>query len=298
MTHEHHHNHLHDRTGNIKIAFFLNLSFTILEIFGGLWTNSMAILSDAVHDLGDSISLGMAWYLERVSRRGSDHKYTYGYRRFSLLGALINTIVLIVGSIFILMEAIPRLVHPEQTNAQGMALFAVIGIVVNGAAILKLRTGKSMNEQVLTWHLLEDVLGWAAVLIVSIVLLFWDIPILDSILSIGITCYILFNVVKNFRKTLALFLQAAPENMDIKQIQKAIENIEYVISTHHPHIWSLDGEENVLSMHVVVQPDITIAQVMCIKEEIRNLVNAYDILHVTIDIEYGESDCVMAAAKT
>ena len=293
MTHDYHHHH--NPMGNIRTAFFLNLLFTFFEIFGGLWTNSMAILSDAVHDLGDSISLGMAWYLERIAQRGSDRKYTYGYRRFSLLGALINTIVLIVGSVVIMMEAIPRLLQPEPTNAPGMVVFALFGILVNGVAVLRLRKGHSMNERVLTWHLIEDVLGWAAVLVVSVVLLFKDIPILDTVLSIAITVYILFNVVKNFRKILALFLQAAPEDLDIQKIRADVEAVEYVFSTHHAHIWSLDGDENVLSMHVIVQPDITTDQVMCVKEEIRHLVREYNISHVTIDIEYGDADCIMAS---
>lgn len=155
-------NHQHDKknTGNIRIAFFLNLCFTILEIIGGLWTNSIAILSDALHDLGDSFSLGLAWFLNKYSHRKADEKFSYGYRRFSLLAALINTIVLIIGSVFILSEAIPRLYNPQHSNAQGMVLFAIVGILINGIAVLKLKGGNSINIRVVMWHLLEDVLGW------------------------------------------------------------------------------------------------------------------------------------------
>ena len=185
----HHHHHSHS-SGNIKTAFFLNFGFTILEIIGGILTNSIAILSDALHDLGDSISLGIAWYLDNFSKKDSTSRYSYGYRRFSLLGALINSLVLIGGSLFILSEAIPRILNPEEAHAPGMIAFAILGVIVNGAAVLKLKDDKSMNAKVVAWHLMEDVLGWVAVLIVGITLLFVNLPVLDPILSILITLYV------------------------------------------------------------------------------------------------------------
>jgi cobalt-zinc-cadmium efflux system protein len=269
------------------------LTFTIFEIIGGLWTNSLAILSDAVHDLGDSLSLGLAWYLEKVAEKEGDHTYSYGYRRFSLLGALINTIILIVGGLFVLSEAIPRLLNPEHSNAQGMLLFAIAGILVNGAAVLRLRGGKSVNTQVVTWHLLEDVLGWIAVLIVSIVLLIWDIHVLDPILSILITLYVLYNVVRNLRKTLRLFLQSVPDNVELAAIEERLQQVENVRNTHHTHIWSLDGQHHVLTTHVVVDEAASKEQMLCIKEDIRHLIHEFDITHVTVEIEFGDSNCIM-----
>lgn len=287
------HEHSHHNIRSIRAAFFLNLGFTILEIVGGIWTNSLAILSDATHDLGDSISLGLSWYLEKLADRVGDQRFSYGYRRFSLLGALINTIVLIGGSLIILSEAIPRLMRPEHSNAQGMVLFAIVGILVNGTAVLRLRGGSSMNVRMVAWHLLEDVLGWVAVLIVSLILLFSDIHILDPILSILITTYVLFNVLRNLRKTLALFLQGVPESFELATLQERLSAIENVSSVHHTHIWSLDGAHHVLTTHVVVAQETNKEQVLCVKEDIRNVVREYDISHITIDIEYGESDCMM-----
>jgi cobalt-zinc-cadmium efflux system protein len=170
-----------DSVSNIKVAFFLNLGFTIIEIIGGLWTNSIAIISDALHDLGDSFSLGLSWFLERYSRKKKDEKYSYGYRRYSLFAALINSLILIAGSIFILYKAIPRLINPEELNAKGMLIFAVTGIIINGIAVLQVRRGKSLNERIVSLHLFEDVLGWAAVFVISIVIIFKSIPILDPI---------------------------------------------------------------------------------------------------------------------
>lgn len=287
------HNHEHETTGNIRTAFFLNLAFTLIEIFGGLWTNSMAILSDAIHDLGDSVSLGLAWYLENYSKREGDRRYSYGYRRFSLLGALINTTILIVGSVFILSEAIPRLFSPEPTNAPGMVIFALIGIIINGLAVLRLRGTESMNARVVALHLLEDVFGWVAVLVVSILLIFTDYYILDPILSILFTLFILYNVVRNLRKTIALFLQAVPENLDIEEIEGELRTLDMVQSIHHTHIWSLDGVHHVLSTHVVLHEDVSKDDLLCIREEIKFKLRQYDLSHSTIEIEFGEEDCMM-----
>ena len=196
MAHEHHHHghHHHHDTENISTAFFLNLAFTIIEIIGGLMTNSVSIMSDALHDLGDSLSLGLAWYFQKVAKKGRDKTFSYGYKRFSVLGAMINAIVLVIGSVFILQESIPRLWQPETPNAQGMFWLAILGILVNGAAVLKLKKGTSLNEKVISLHLLEDVLGWAAVLIGSVLMYFFDLPIIDPLLSIGIAFFILTNV--------------------------------------------------------------------------------------------------------
>lgn len=292
-SHRQGHEHGHDANNSLQAAFFLNLAFTLLEIVGGFWTNSMAILSDAVHDLGDSVSLGMAWYLERYSRRGKDNRYSYGYRRFSLLGAMLNIIVLLVGGFLILSEAVPRLLDPQHSNAQGMVLFAIVGILVNGAAVLRLRGGQSLNTQVVAWHLLEDVLGWVAVLIVSVILLFWDIPVLDPLLSILITLYVMFNVVRNLRKTAALFLQAVPEDIDLAALEGGLLALDKVCSVHHTHIWSLDGEHHVLTAHVVVAEDATRDDILTVKQQANALAAQFRLEHTTLEIEYEEEDCRM-----
>lgn len=281
---------------NIKVAFFLNFGFTIIEIIGGIMINSIAIISDAVHDLGDSLSLGLAWYLGQYSEKESNQNYTYGYRRYSLLAALINTTVLIIGSFIIFFNAIPRLFDPQETNATGMIGFAILGIIVNGAAVLKTKSGQSLNEKVVSWHLLEDVLGWIAVLVVGIVMSFKDIPILDPILSIAITCYILYNVIINFKKTISLFLQTVPEEIDLNSIIKKFEEIDNVISSHHTHVWSLDSEHNVLTTHLVVDKQITIEELIKIKEQAKNEIKDLNMEHVTIEIDFkgnNHTDCPM-----
>jgi cobalt-zinc-cadmium efflux system protein len=291
MAHDHDHSGHHHETGNIKIAFFLNLAFTIIEIIGGFWTNSMAILSDALHDLGDSLSLGVSWYLQNYSKKGPDYKFSFGYSRFSLLGALINSIVLLGGSVLILSRAIPRIFNPEPVNAKGMIAFAVLGIFINGAAVLRLRKGKSLNEKVVTWHLLEDVLGWVVVLIGSIILNFKDLPIIDPLLSMGITIYILYNVVKNLKKVMNVFLQGVPEDISIEEIEKLVEEKTEALSVHHTHIWTIEGERNMLSTHVKIPDSYNSQDIINLKKNIRKLLTEKNIEHVTVEIEFESEEC-------
>jgi cobalt-zinc-cadmium efflux system protein len=287
------HEHVHDAEKRISLAFFLNLGFALFEIAGGVFTNSVAILSDALHDLGDSVALVIAWFFERYSKRSADERYSFGYRRFSLLGAVINGLIIVGGSIFVLTMALPRLLHPEPTRPAWMLLFAAVGIVVNGIAVLRLKKGESYNEKIVFWHLFEDVLGWAVVLIVSVVLVFGEYYILDPILSILITLYILFNVARVIRKTVAVLLQSVPGGFDIGSVESDIMKIDGVLSVHHTHIWSLDGIHNVLSTHVVVKDRCSRDEVIGIKQEMRNIFSDKRISHLTIETEYECEECGM-----
>lgn len=298
--HSHAHNHKHDDNQsdsdnnalkNIKIAFFLNFFFTIIEFIGGFLTNSVAIMSDALHDLGDSISIGFSWILHKLSLKKRNETFSYGYRRFSLLAAFINTIVLLAGSLFILTEAVPRLMNPESTNAQGMLILAILGIAVNGYAVYRTSKGKTLNEKVISWHLLEDVLGWIAVFIVSIVMIFTKITILDPLLSILITIYILFGVLKNLKSTAMLFLQAVPEGLNIKIIEDEIKKSNIVINIHDTHIWSLDGERNVLSTHVIIKKNSSLKNIVEVKLEIKERLSKLGIGHITLEIEFEDEEC-------
>ena len=286
--HDHIHSHDHGGEGNIRLAFFLNLAFTIAEIIGGILTNSMAILSDALHDLGDSISLGMARYFQRFSRKGPDAEYSFGYARFSLLGALINSGVLVAGSALVLSQSIPRILRPEEVHPEGMVLFALLGILVNGAAVLRLRKGKSLNEKVVSWHLLEDVLGWIAVLIAGVVMLFADLPVLDPLLSVGITLFVLFNVFKNVRELMRVLLQGVPRGVSVAVLEEAIGKVPHVSAVYHTHLWSLEGERNQLTTHILVEDDAPADQIIAIKENIRAIALELDIDHVTIEVDFSK----------
>ena len=286
----HDHAHHHHASKNLKVAFFLNLSFTIIEIIGGLLTNSLAILSDVLHDLGDSLSIGLSWYFQNVSEKGRDKKYSYGYKRFSLLGAIINAIVLLIGSAFILTKAIPGLLNPNETNAKGMLILAIFGVIVNGAAVLKLKKGASINEEVISLHLMEDVLGWVAVLIGSLLMMFWDLPWIDPLLSLLIAAFIIFNVIKSLKKSFSIILQATPKAIDIEAIHSRLLNLPEITDVHDCHVWSMDGEYNVLSVHLRLDKDYSLNDLIAIKSKVKSLLKK-DIQHVTIEFEGVDEDC-------
>ncbi|MDN3593689.1 cation diffusion facilitator family transporter [Zunongwangia endophytica] len=288
----HHHHHHHNQSGkNLKIAFFLNLGFTVLEFFGGFYVNSIAIISDAVHDLGDSLSLGTAWYLDKKSKKQADNKYSFGYKRFSLLGALINSIVLIAGSIYVISEAVGRLFDPQPSDAQGMIVFAIIGVLVNGYAAWKLSGGNSLNEKTVSWHLVEDVLGWVAVLIVAIVLNFTDNEYLDPALSILITLYILYNVILRLKETLFIFLQGVPDDIDPQRIEDDILKVQNIESLHHMHIWSLEGESHVFTAHLKLKNINSFTDLLHLKKQVKHILKDYHFDHYTIETEMDTESC-------
>ena len=291
MPHDHHQHHHSGESSNIATAFWLNFGFTLIEFVGGFLTNSVAIMADAMHDLGDCLAIAFAWVASKVAKREANQRYSYGYRRWSLLSALVNSIILVLGSLWILSEAIPRLWQPEQPMAEGMIVLAVLGVLVNGAAVYKLRFGKTQNEQVLSWHLLEDVLGWAAVLVGSIVLYLTAWVWIDPVLSIGFTCFILLNVWRNLRKTLQLFLQVSPNPALAAELAAKLTALPFVTDCHHLHLWSLDGEQHVLTVHLVLKAQADGRELPYYKTEVRQLLAPYQLAHTTVEFETADEAC-------
>ena len=272
---------------NILIAFILNISFSIFELIGGIFTNSISIMSDAVHDCGDAISIGISLVLEKISKKKPDEKYTYGYARYSVLGALITTIVLTVGSIFVILGGINRILNPVTINYNGMIIFAIFGVVINFLAAYFTREGNSINQKAVNLHMLEDVLGWVVVLIGSILMKFTNISLVDSIMSIGIAIYILINAFKNLKDILDLFLEKTPKDISVEEIKNHLLEIKEIIDVHHIHIWSMDGVTNYSTMHIVTEDKNTIE----LKKKIREEMNELGISHTTIEIEDKNDNC-------
>ena len=305
--HHHAHHQAHDESRAIGVAFFLNLGFTLVELVGGLLTNSVAILADALHDLGDSLALGLGWYLSRVARRGADASFSYGYQRFSLLGALINSLVLVAGSVFILVEAVPRLWAPEMPHAEGMFLLALLGVAVNGFAAWRLKRSGTLNAQAMGWHLLEDMLGWIAVLVVSIVLMFVDWPVLDPLLSVVFTAFILINVLRTLRATIGVFLQAVPAGAALADVEAALRAEADVAAVHHGRLWTLDGEhcrhkvfnaswtldgeQHVFTAHVVAARSLDAGEMTVLKGRVEARLAPFGFAHTTIEIELPGENC-------
>lgn len=275
-----------EKDNSIRTAFFLNLTFTVLEIIGGLISGSIAILADSLHDFADSLSLGAGWYFENKSKKGSTDKYSYGYARFSLLGAMINALTLLLGSIFIVYASVDRIINPQMPDAYWMLGISVLGIGLNGIGVWKLKSGKSMNRQVMMVHLLEDALGWVAVLIGSIVLLFYNIPVLDPILAIVINLTVLVFAMVKLVQALKILLQKVPKNVNLPEIRQKILCLDKVEEVSHLHVWSLTEEKAVVTVHVKVSDVTSLNDVGKVKQEIQNIFSDMDAEHISIDLKY------------
>ena len=266
---------------NILLAFILNLCFSIFELFGGIFTNSIAILSDSIHDIGDALSIGVSYFFEKKSKKRPDNKYTYGYIRYSVMGGLITSVILMVGSILVIYNAVGRIINPVEVNYNGMIIFAIFGVITNFVAAYLTREGDSINQKSVNLHMLEDVLGWIIVLIGSIIMNFTDITIIDPIMSICVAIFIIVNTMKNLKQIVDLFLEKTPQNIKIDELKKHLQGIEGVDDIHHIHIWSIDGYNNYATMHIVTKSD----DVKKIKEEIRKELDEYGVCHAILETE-------------
>ncbi len=277
---------------NIFTAFILNLSFSVFEFFGGLFTNSIAILSDSIHDLGDAISIGLSYFLEKRSKKKPNYKYTYGYIRYSVMGSLITTMILLIGSAFVIYESVKRIINPVVINHDGMLLFAIFGVIVNLIAANKTKEGTSLNQKAVNLHMLEDVFGWIIVLIGSLLIKFTEITYVDPILSILVALFIMYNVIKNLKSIVDIFLEKTPDDIDIKEIKKHLQEVEGVIDIHHIHVRSIDGFNNFATLHAVIEKyDQTI------KVELKKELREHNIMHSTIELELKDEKCAETKCK-
>ena len=266
---------------NILIAFVLNIAFSFFELLGGIFTNSISILSDSIHDMGDAVSIGISYVMERKSKKHADNKYTYGYVRYSVLGGVITTTILLVGSIFVIYGAIKRIINPVTVNYSGMIILAIIGVILNLIAAYVTREGDSINQKAVNLHMLEDVLGWVVVLIGAIVMHFTDIKIIDPIMSLGVALFILIHSIKNLKKVLDLFLEKTPDDIDIDELKEHLLKIKGIDDIHHIHVWSIDGYNNYATMHIVSKSK----DIDKIKKEIREELEEHNICHSILETE-------------
>jgi cobalt-zinc-cadmium efflux system protein len=279
-----------EREKRVRLAALLNVAFTIVEIIGGLLTNSLAILSDALHDFGDSIALVVSWFFERGAKKSPDSRYTFGYQRLSLFSAIFAAAVLIGGSVIIIFEAIPRFISPEPVNALGMVGISFVGIAFNGLGFFLLKRGESLNEKVLSWHLLEDVLGWVGILVGGLIVYFWDFYLIDPIITVALTTFILYNVAKNLREAISILLQGVPKHINLEAVKKDILAVKGVTGIHDIHIWSLEGETDVFSAHVVLDDKTLEKEHQQTKQVIKEKLLTHHIEHSTIELE-SEHGC-------
>lgn len=299
--HGHAHSHLHHSHGggekpagtHLLTALVLNLGFAIIELIGGLYTGSVAILSDALHDFGDSISLGLAWRLERISAKGRDKSFSYGYKRFSLLSALLISLILLLGSLVMIYTAIGKIINPEPVDAGGVFLLAILGVAVNGFAAWRMWGSTSLSDKALRLHLMEDILGWLAILVVSVVMYFVDLPILDPILSVCISLWILYNVYFNLRDTFRILLQGVPEGVDGEGFVAELKNLEGVLDVHDLHLWTMNGEEHIASLHIVHSTNLchNPQAIAKLKHRVRHIAEHHSLHHITIELDPEGESC-------
>lgn len=283
MAHDHIHLHGDGSGKNILSAFFINLTFTVISLIGGWLTNSMAIISDSIHDLGCTLSIALAWVFERIAGRRPTRMFTFGYRRFTLLGAFVNAFILLSGSSIVLYESIERLQNPEAVDAEGMLWFAILAILFKGLAVWRTWKGGSVNQRMVSLHLLGDCLGWVAVLLASIVLLFINVPLLDTILSICISIYILYNVVRNLIIAFRIVLEGTPSSIDYEGMRTDIAAIEGIVSVEGFRVWSMDNERHMAEITLTT----TLADLQSVeqlKAGIRKKLESHQIVLSTIEV--------------
>ena len=266
----------------VWLAFFLNLSFAIVEFIAGGIFGSSAVLADSVHDFGDAVAIGISAFLESISNRKEDSHYTLGYKRFSLLGAMVTAVILMTGSVLVILENITKLFHPQPVNDEGILWLGIIAVSINVLASLVIRKGQTKNESILSLHFLEDTLGWVAVILMAIVLRFTDWYILDPLLSLAISFFILSKAIPRFWSTLRIFLDAVPEGVDIQQVKSDLEQLDYVASINQLNLWTMDGLEKDAIVHVCLKQ---VGHMDVCKEEIRALLKDCGFQNVTIEVD-------------
>lgn len=277
---------------NLRIAFFFNLAFTLVELAGGLWTQSLAVLSDAFHDLGDALVLGAAWYLSTLAVRGRDGKYSYGYGRYGMLGGWLTSLVLAIGSLVLMGFTLARINSVHQPHAEGMILLALFGLAMNGIAAWKLHGGASLNERGAFLHLMEDVLGWAAVLAGALIIRYTGLGIVDPLLSIAINLYVFFNAVRALRKGTGILMQRLPEGFDEHGVTEALRALPHVVGVHDQHAWTLDGMYIVLTVHLVVDTGDP-AERAALTSTARHMLASMGVHHATIELEQPQDACAL-----
>ena len=271
---------------NIMIAFILNLFFSVFELVGGLFIGSVAILSDALHDLGDAMSIGVAFFLERKSKRPPDATHSYGYARYSVLGGLITSVILLTGSCLVVYNAIGRILSPMPIHYDGMIAFAIVGVVVNFIAAKLTSHGDSLNQQAVNLHMLEDVLGWVVVLVGAVVMRFTDFWLIDPLMSVGVAVFIFIHAIKNLKAVADLFLERTPKGISIPELKNHLCELEGVLDAHHIHVWSVDGFHHSATLHVRICGDAH-----HVKHVVREELAEHGIVHVTIETETETDPC-------
>ena len=281
---------------NIKIAFLLNLAFSIVEAIGGILTNSISIISDSLHNLGDSITIGINYIFEKKSKKLPNKEYSYGYLRYTMLGSLIASFILLVGSVIIIYNVVPRLIKPLSVNYDAMIIFGIFGLLINLYATIKIMRSKDKDKKINT-HMIEDTVIWLFILTGSICIKVFDLVIIDPILSLLIAVYILYQIYKYMKNIYNIFMEKVPKNVKIDEIKKDIESNENIDNVHHIHIWSMDGVNNYMTAHIHLNKILNEEEIIKTKNDVKNKLKEDKINHITLEVEYFNEKCDSSNCK-
>ncbi|MDT8393093.1 MAG: cation diffusion facilitator family transporter [Bacteroidales bacterium] len=288
-----HHHRAFSSNRSLLLVTLLNILITVAEIIGGILTNSLALLSDAVHNLSDTLAIFLAWVAQKISARDSNERKTFGYKRVEILAAFFNALVLIGVSGFLIYEAIIRFKEPEPVKGLLMFIFATAGLIFNLLAVLLLKkhSGSSLNIRSAYLHLLGDTLSSVAVVIGGILIYFFEIYWIDPLITIMISLYIIKETWDVFRHSADILMQAAPRGVEINKIITDLENINGISNIHHVHIWGMSEKDFHFECHADLQSDIPVSKTALIKNDMERLLyEKYGVSHLTVQFEFNFCD--------
>lgn len=299
MSHNHNHDHDHhshsEKLSGQKLLWvtLLNLSITIVQIVGGLISNSLSLLSDAIHNLGDSSAIFIAFLAGKASRKKPDERRTFGYKRVEILAALLNAIVLISICIFLFYEAYKRFQNPEPIQGKLMMIVAVFGLLANLVSVLVLEKDKdhSLNVKAAYMHLLGDTLSSVAVIIGGVAIWLFNIYWIDPLITVLVGIYIVWHTWEIVQQTIDILMQSTPEGINLQELKVKVENVEGIENIHHVHVWKLDDTQIHLEAHVNLVHDVTMTEMMAIQNDVENVLkNDFGIGHVTLQMGFNCCD--------
>ncbi len=288
----HKHSHHHVSGKNMGITILLNVFITVGQIVGGLISGSVALLSDALHNFSDVISLLLSYITNRIATRKPTEKQTYGLKRAEILSALINSATLIGIAVFLIIEGVKRMLNPQQINFDIVIWFAVGSIVINFLSVLMLHkdSKESLNVRSAYLHLLTDVLTSVAVLIGGLLMKFFGIYRIDSILSVVIAVYLIYSSYSLLAESVKILMQFTPKDIDMDSICNKISGLEDVDNIHHVHIWQLNDKETIFEAHVDFNEDLMLSNFQNTLTQIENILSERGIHHSNIQPEYHRND--------
>ncbi len=291
--HGHHHHHHHD-TANMsstKLLWvtLLNFSITIVQVIGGILSNSLSLLSDALHNLGDSSAIFIAFLAGKRSRKSPDQQHTFGYKRVEILVALFNAVVLIAICIFLFVEAYERWLNPEPIKGLLMLVVAIFGLLANLISVLVLNKDKEHNLNIKSayLHLMGDTLSSVAVILGGIAIWQWNIYWIDPVITVLVGIYIIYHTWDVVKQTVDILMQSTPSNINLDEIKQEVEKIEDIDNIHHVHVWRLDDTQVHLEAHVNLKHNIDMEHMMKIREKVEHLLKEhFYINHITLQFGY------------